>query len=349
MHRCGIANEKQMEKSAGVATSLIVFAFAALVVSIVFASRKSSTTSSQQAIVLNTDFKGATVDWSSADVLGAVEGGNKKALLFGLNYTGTQNELKGCVEDVRNLGQVLRDAGFTVELCTDESAARPSLSVMQSKLAAFLLDLAPNDIAVIWYSGHGVLLSDGENAWVPLDFKTHGFLDETWVRANLAAVAEGVRVFIGCDACHSGTSFDLKFDLEPKLVSTLSSSFKAVAKTRSVSRKNLQHKDLELNMEREFEILDMGEKHTELSAHVVVVSASRDDQTSAEAFQEGEFQGAMTWAFIDALEAHGSTLSLGALQDFMRAQLAENGFVQIPQLSFSRLFSPLTTLNAFGF
>ena len=65
--------------------------------------------------------------------------------------------------------------------------------------------------------------------------------------------------------------------------------------------------------------------------------------------EEGEYQGAMTWAFIDAFEAFGRELSLGSLQDSMRAQLAANGYGQTPQLSLSRLFSPHCSLAAFGF
>lgn len=294
-------------------------------------------------------FVGPTVDIASADVMVSSSVGTKKALLFGLNYKDTTFALQGSIEDVRNLGSVLRTSGFDVEVCSDESVARATRNVMQAKLAAFFLDLQPGDMAVVWYSGHGLLLADGDNAWVPLDFQRSGFIDETWVRAHLAALPEGVRVFIGSDACHSGTTFDLKYDIEPQISRSVPKAYRSVLQTKATDRKLMEHKDIELDATRTFEVLDAWTNRDELAATVVVLSGCKDDETSAEGFEEGEFQGAMTWAFIDAIEAYANELSLGSLQDSMRAQLTANGYAQTPQLSFSRLFSPHTTLAAFGF
>ena len=297
-------------------------------------------------------FVGPTVDIATAEALVVPETGARKALLFGLNYKETPYELLGSVEDVRNLGETLRTAGFSVEVCTDESAARPTRNVMQAKLAAFLLDLQPGDMAVVWYSGHGLLLADGENAWVPLDFQRSGFVDEGWVRAHLAALPEGVRLFIGSDACHSGTTFDLKYDIEPQLASarSISKSYRSVLQTKAPSgRKTLERRDVEVNQTRTFEVLDAWTNRDALPATVVVLSGCKDEETSAEGFEEGEYQGAMTWAFLDALENFGADLSIGSLQDSMRAQLAANGYGQTPQVSLSRLFSPHSSLAAFGF
>lgn len=300
-------------------------------------------------------FVGPTVDIANADVLVEPTIGARRALLFGINYTDTQFALQGCVEDVRNLGDVLRAAGFAVETCVDDAldgtrnlAVQPTRNVIQAKLAAFLLELQPGDMGLVWYSGHGVLLPDGDNAWVPLDFQRSGFVDETWVRAHLAALPEGVRLFIGSDACHSGTTFDLKYDIEPLLSRSISKSYRSVLQTKAKGRRSFEHKDLDLDATRTFEVLDAWPNRDELSATVVVLSGCKDDETSADAFEEGEFQGAMTWSFIDAIENFGRDVTLGSLQDSMRAQLAANGYTQTPQLSFSRLFSPHCSLAAFG-
>jgi hypothetical protein len=294
-------------------------------------------------------FIGPTVDIANAEVMISPSVGTRKALLFGLNYKDTQFALQGSIEDVRNLGSVLRTSGFDVEVCTDESVARPTRNVIQAKLAAFLLELQPGDMGVVWYSGHGLLLADGENAWVPLDFQRSGFVDETWVRAHLAALPEGVRLFIGSDACHSGTTFDLKYDIEPQIARSITKDYRSVLQTKAASRKSFEHKDIDLDATRSFEVLDAWTNREDIPATVAVLSGCKDDELSAEGFEEGEFQGAMTWAFIDAIEAFANELSLGSLQDSMRAQLKANGYSQTPQLSFSKLFSPHSTLAAFGF
>lgn len=295
-------------------------------------------------------FVGPTVDLASADVLLEPTDGTRKALLFGLNYKDTTFALQGSIEDVRNLGSVLRTSGFDVEVCTDESVAHPTRNVMQAKLAAFLLDLQPGDMGIVWYSGHGLLLADGDNAWVPLDFQREGFVDETWVRAHLAALPAGVRLFIGSDACHSGTTFDLKYAIEPQISRSVTKDYRNVKQTRgATSRKLFERKDIEVDATRTFEVLDAWTNREDIPATVAVLSGCKDDETSAEGFEEGEFQGAMTWAFIDAIETFANELSLGSLQDSMRAQLKANGYTQTPQLSFSNLFSPYSTLKAFGF
>jgi hypothetical protein len=330
-------------------TVSVLWIFAALLVLgivVVFIATGGSTPAEPQIA----SFVGPTVDIANAEVLIEPSIGTRKALLFGLNYMESPYELRGSIEDVGNLQEVLQAAGFAVETCTDESVAAPTRNVMQAKLAAFLLELQPGDMAVLWYSGHGLLLADGENAWVPLDFQRSGFIDEGWVRAHLAALPEGVRLFIGSDACHSGTTFDLKYDVEPQLASrSISKAYRSVLQTKAAARKALAHRDLDIDATRTFEVLDAWSNRDELAATVVVLSGSKDDELSAEGFEEGEFQGAMTWAFIDAIENFGRDMSIGSLQDSMRAQLAANNYAQTPQVSFSRLFSPHTTLAAFGF
>jgi hypothetical protein len=37
----------------------------------------------------------------------------KKSLLIGINYTGSQNELRGCHQDVENVAQFLSERGFS--------------------------------------------------------------------------------------------------------------------------------------------------------------------------------------------------------------------------------------------
>lgn len=38
--------------------------------------------------------------------------GRRKSLLIGINYTGSQNELQGCIDDTQNVRQFLISRGF---------------------------------------------------------------------------------------------------------------------------------------------------------------------------------------------------------------------------------------------
>jgi hypothetical protein len=289
------------------------------------------------------------VDISSAETYQEPLEGSKKALLIGLNYTGTQYELQGCQEDVENMKEILEMKGFQVQTCTDADSVKPTLDVLQARIASFLLSLAPGETGLLWYSGHGILLQDGENAWVPIDFLQQGFLDESWVVSYLRTLPSTTRLFIGVDACHSGTTFNLKYDLEPqdsRLMQT--SSYRTVTKTKQKSvhvKEWIRDIDItkDIDPEREYELFDAAKDLDAMESSVVVLSASRDDQVSVEANENGEIQGAMTYAFLKCLP---SSNNLGQLQDQMRITL--NHVPQTPQLSISRLFHPLSSLKAFG-
>lgn len=348
-----------------------------------FAANSVPYTGSQKTLAV----RGLTAGASSAPAAPAVAVTKKKALLFGLNYRGTSNALQGCIQDVLNLQALLVPKGFQVDICTDATAQRPTRAVMLQKLTAFFKGLTPNDSAVVWYSGHGAL-SGGQNVWVPLDFRSAGFINESTLRALLNSVPAGARVLIGSDSCYSGSFFDLKYDMEPvvsRLVSGGGSMAAAgprnaadlkaavrqgrVANTgantevqethgidrvvptddtepvsadavRSVARAGAQRIQYTLYDIRAF---------SGLSCDAVLISGCRDNQTAADAYEDAQVQGAMTWAFIKAAKV--PSVTLGLLQDLMRVTLTSarpRPYSQVPQLSFGTPISPATSLAAFG-
>jgi len=145
----------------------------------------------------------------------------KRALLYGLNYRNTRNELRGCITDVQNLQTYLQARQFTCEVYTDDTSRRPTYDVILNTFRSFVLSLQEGDIGFIWYSGHGTMVRT-RNAWVPLDFASRGFVYEETLRTMLRSVNKNVRLFIGSDSCYSGTFFNLKYDVEPSgSISTL--------------------------------------------------------------------------------------------------------------------------------
>jgi hypothetical protein len=139
----------------------------------------------------------------------------KKALLFGLNYTGTSYRLFGCINDTKRLKLALETRGFVVETCTDETVSRPTYDIMIQKMKQFVESLKYNDVGFIWFSGHGAL-KNGRNAWVPLDFLAKGYIYEDTVRAILKFSKTKPKLIVGSDSCYSGSFFDLKYDVEPR-------------------------------------------------------------------------------------------------------------------------------------
>jgi uncharacterized caspase-like protein len=93
----------------------------------------------------------------------------RKALLIGINYFGTQHELKGCINDAFNIREYLiKDKGFpsdpaSMVMLTDDPRNRgtPYFPTGQNMLQAFhwlVTGNSPGDSLWLSYSGHGGVL-----------------------------------------------------------------------------------------------------------------------------------------------------------------------------------------------
>jgi hypothetical protein len=158
---------------------------------------------------------GATLFTGTRQIVPEGPIGRKRALLFGLNYIGTNNQLQGCIQDVTNLRIYLTALGFTCDVYTDHTSMKPTHTNITNLITTFLNSMQPNDVGFLWYSGHGVY-SNRQNCWVPLDHRSKGFLYESSFRNMILGLQDpSVRLFVGSDSCYSGSFFDLKYDIEP--------------------------------------------------------------------------------------------------------------------------------------
>ena len=66
--------------------------------------------------------------------------------------------LKNATNDARSMQSALQKAGFTVSL-----ALNTNLRTLDESILKFLKGVQPGDVALIYYSGHGMQI-DGENA-----------------------------------------------------------------------------------------------------------------------------------------------------------------------------------------
>lgn len=90
----------------------------------------------------------------------------RKALLIGINYYGTNHELKGCINDAFNMKDYLvRDRGYSpaqhdMVMLTDapENRGTPFFPTGANMMAAFqwlVTGNNPGDSVFLSYSGHG--------------------------------------------------------------------------------------------------------------------------------------------------------------------------------------------------
>lgn len=140
------------------------------------------------------------------------------ALTLGLNavdpkhYQGWTGDLVACEADAADMADIARSKGFTVETLLTAAATR---SAVVGKINEAAQALAPGDIFLLSYSGHGGQLPD-------LNRDEADALDETWclydgelvddeIFGLLTKFQKGVRILVFSDSCHSGTVLKLSY------------------------------------------------------------------------------------------------------------------------------------------
>ncbi|ODQ80840.1 hypothetical protein BABINDRAFT_161043 [Babjeviella inositovora NRRL Y-12698] len=286
--------------------------------------------------------------------------GRKKALLVGINYAGSKNALRGCINDVKNMSNFLvSHYGYKYEdmvILTDDQNQMNRIPLKENIIRAMqwlVKDARPNDSLFFHYSGHGGQTKDldgdeedgMDDVIYPLDFQTNGpIIDDLMHDVMVKPLPQGCRLTALYDSCHSGTALDLPFVYSTKgvvkepnmmkdagmgaLNAVLSytqgniggaiSALGGIAKR--VSRGGSSNRDQVIRMKMS-------------PADVVSISGCKDDQTSADANENGMATGAMSWSFIQTLSQQPQQSYLALLNN-MRGILAPK-YSQKPQLSSS--------------
>ena len=231
---------------------------------------------------------------------------NKKALLIGINYTGTKNELYGCINDVNSIKERISNAGFTnINVLTDLTSKKASRFNILEEFKNLLINTKSGDLLFFLYSGHGSYILDKNGD------ETDGY-DEMIVSCDLQPVLDdelkaliqanlkpGVTLFAMFDSCFSGSVLDLKY----------------------------QYMD-SLNYEKYTE----NSKQLDTPGNVFMISGCTDEQTSSDAVFNNKPNGAMTWSLLEALKQNPQCNWRELIKN-MRSLLKTCQFDQIPQFS----------------
>lgn len=289
--------------------------------------------------------------------------GRRKALLIGINYFGQKGQLRGCINDVKNMSNYLgENFGYKREdmvLLTDDQQnpmSQPTKANILRAMHWLVKDARPNDSLFFHYSGHGGqtpdLDGDEEDGYdeviYPVDFRQVGHIvDDEMHRIMVMPLQPGVRLTAIFDSCHSGSALDLPYIYstqgilkEPNLAKEAGQGLLGIVS--SYARGDLG--GMANTAMSLFKKATSGDKvykenvRTKTSpADVIMWSGSKDDQTSQDAQIAGQATGAMSWAFIAALKKNPQQ-SYVQLLNSIRDEL-EGKYSQKPQLSSSHPLS----------
>lgn len=269
----------------------------------------------------------------------------KKALLIGINYVGSQNELNGCINDVLHMSNMLtQNCGYdsnNVRILTDETPVKPTRAEMEASIRWLVAGAKSGDTLFFHYSGHGSHIPDRnwdeadgrDEVLVPLDFLTASFITDDWLYDNLASkVPVGCTLYALTDCCHSGTMLDLRYSYQS--MCTLKNGT-VVADMPYIANDWTDRFSMSINRKRD------------LRGNVVLLSGCLDPQTSADAFIRGQGQGAFTYCLLECMKTNvtrtpdgrtryrGNTRLRNVLKE-VNARLDIGNFEQNSQLSVGK-------------
>ncbi|SAM07204.1 hypothetical protein [Absidia glauca] len=246
--------------------------------------------------------------------------GRKRALLVGINYFKSRNELRGCINDVQNVKTFLislynfRPEDMVV-LTDDQSDPRfiPTKQNIISGMKWLVANAQPND------SGHGGSVKDQDGdeddgydeTIYPVDHdrypgQTGQIIDDEMNAIMVRPLPRGCRLTAIFDSCHSGTALDLPYVYSTQGAVKEQNMFKdagsglvkagmayatgnvggALSSLMSMGNKVITGK----------KVNDRVKQFKGSEADVITFSGCKDDQTSADAVINAKATGAMSYS-----------------------------------------------------
>ena len=256
----------------------------------------------------------------------------KKALLIGINYKRSSSELQGCINDVMNMKRIL-ETKFSykpenITVLTDDTKIKPTLLNIMNKLNELVLDKEANQL-FFHYSGHGTQVydfdrdeSDGrDECIIPLDYEKHGIITDDTLKNILKKMDDTKKLTCVIDACNSGSVLDLKYELN--------------CLTREVKKESPQEYHYD-NWSYEYRVQQKKQYHAK--GNIMMISGCKDYQTSADAYINQTYQGALSYHLAKVLDQNDYKIKLKYLLKDVHILLKKGRYSQRPVMSSSRMF-----------
>lgn len=285
---------------------------------------------------------------------------SRRALLVGINdFGGRVNSLSGCVNDTLTMRRLLTQhftfADDQVRTLNDRDASRRGI---EDGLAWLLSDYDGDDVRLFHFSSHGTQVPDQtKDEWdcydeviVPHDHDWNRPFRDDDLRAIFETIPASVHFTFVADCCHSGTIqkgiTDSGIAFQPRWVdppAPMHDEIVEAQRKRDVDAREyilgeLRKAPPDLSRDQLADMVDgLLQRHREnryqmtVADRHVLLAACQDRQTAADAYLDGRYQGALTWALAKAVDEHGSVVSYAQLIKQAGANLKE--FDQRPQLS----------------
>ena len=241
--------------------------------------------------------------------------GKRYAILAGSNFVGTQNQLEGCINDLKDVREIIEPTGVIILAdLRDKQMTTANWKAALQKAASIAV---AGDVIGHFHSHHGAQIKDYNDPdglaeiYCPDDFdwSTEHMITDKWMAALLKTLKPGVVWLDWADCCHAGDSLKAFWDKDerPKYIPNPELEgikFKSVSGPMVVSGAD---------------------------RNGILLAACRSGQTSSDCRMGGRPCGAFTNAMISSV----NNLPNGNYEEMMiRATqlLSLNGFEQRPEI-----------------
>lgn len=268
--------------------------------------------------------------------------GHKRALIVGINYTGTGNDLKGCINDANNMYQLVSTRfGFEdVKLLLEQDATTDNI---KENLRWLVSGCRPGDTLLFHYSGHGSQIADTSDVDhepdsldeiicpIDLDWKEKVITDD-YLKWVFDTVPAGVNLTVFLDSCHSGGALDQATQYQ----STSGTKVATPAPEREISRYLAPPPAVQAMIDAlHLQPTTRSVQSRDVDQTGLLISGCRSDQTSADAYINFQYQGAATCSLLATLRAKGYDCTYKDLVDGMNEFMWDKGYSQRPELNGS--------------
>lgn len=247
----------------------------------------------------------------------------KKALLVGICYKGTPNELNGCINDVTEMRDLLINAfGYhpdNINLLTDDTQIKPTKTNILQAMKHLVRGASTKDVLCMCFSGHGTQFADkSRDESQGFDDAIYTLDDDVIIDDDLLSVItnlNGAHISMFFDCCHSGTMGDLPY--------------------------NLRYNGITIGNKPQFQLWT--EKSKPINGTACMFAGCLDTQTSADSQfkrtnNEYVSNGAFTYMLLQAVKQYNgkNPTNRNVLIDVYN-KLSQDGYDQIPQFSCSKM------------
>ena len=273
----------------------------------------------------------------------------KKALFVGINKFANYSQftLNGCVNDAKDMAALYKDLlGFkTTEMSTLTDAQATKANIM-ARLNAMVADAKAGKLNYLVFSlsSHGTQMNDTsgdepdgkDEAFVPHDIaEKNGAWDPARIISDdelhdlFAQLPASVLLEVYLDTCHSGTGLrGAEFGLHaPRARYIAPPDHEFEQKTARMCGFTLDRPPSGSAKKGAAE----ASKAAVAGAHHILWTGCKANQTSADAYFSGRYNGAFTYYFVKVMRDTQNKLSRKAVIAKMRA-LMKSSFAQTPQL-----------------